>query len=81
MDELMAALVQNAALQLQTQGLANHQSVCHLMDLAYLEKLVKMDIAESFAAQGLAHANLPRDVAGLQTSAGVPAQGALVTKS
>lgn len=78
MDELMAALLQNSALQLQTQGLANHQVSCHLMDLAFIDKLVKMDIAESFAAQGLSHASLPRDVAGLQTSAGVPTQGAQV---
>jgi hypothetical protein len=68
----MSALLQNAALQLNTQAIANHQVACHLMDLAFTEKMAKMDIAESFAAQGLMHASLPRDVAGAQTASRVP---------
>ena len=68
-------LLQNSALQLSTQAIANHQSVCHLMDLSFVEKLVKMDIAESFAAQGLAAAQLPREAVGATlASGGYPAK-------
>ncbi len=72
MEQLQVALLGNAALQLQTQALANHQTVSHLADLAFLDKLSKMDIAESFAAQGLAQANLPRDAIGANLAAGTP---------
>lgn len=73
--DIFEKLLVNAALQLSTQGIANHQVSCHLMDLAFTEKLVKMDIAESFAAQGLSHSNLPRDAVGATVaSGGYPAQ-------
>lgn len=72
MDEIMAGLLQNAALQLSTQAIANHQTTAHMMDLSFLDKLSKMDIAESFAAQGLAHANLPRDAIGTNLAARTP---------
>ncbi len=72
METLLSGLLQNAALQLQTQALANHQTTSHLADLTFLDKLAKMDIAESFAAQGLAQANLPRDAIGTNLAAQTP---------
>ena len=70
----MMALLQNSALQLNVQALANHQTTAHLMDLAWLDKLTSMDIAESFATQGLQHASVGRDaVAGTVASGGYPA--------
>lgn len=77
MNEFMAALLQNSALQLNVQALANHQTTSHLMDLAWLDKLTKMDLAESFAAQGLTQASVGRDaVAGTIASGGYPADRA-----
>ena len=74
MDAFMQALLQNSALQLNVQALANHQTTSHLMDLAWLDKLTKMDLAESFAAQGLTQANVARDaVGGTIASGGYPA--------
>lgn len=73
-EEFMMALLQNSALQLNVQALANHQTTSHLTDLAYLDKLTKMDFAESFAAQGLVQANVARDAtAGTVASGGYPA--------
>lgn len=75
MDTFMAALLQNSALQLNVQALANHQTSAHLMDLAFIEKATKMDLAESFAAQGLQHASVGRDaVAGTIAGGGFPSQ-------
>ena len=72
-NTFFALLLQNAALQMSTQAIVNHQTASHLMDLAYLEKLTKMDLAESFAAQGLTASQAPRDAMGLRTSIHVPA--------
>ncbi len=68
----LEGLLANAALQLQTQALANHQTTSHLADLTFLDKLSKMDIAESFAAQGLAAAQLPREAAGINLASETP---------
>ncbi len=75
MNEFMAALLQNSALQLNVQAIANHQTSSHLMDLAFIDKAASMDIAESFAAQGLSHAAVSRDAVGATTaSGGFPSQ-------
>ena len=68
----LQALLMNAALQLNTQAIANHQTSSHLMDLSFVNLATKMDIAESFAAQGLAAAHLPREAAGLNLAAVTP---------
>jgi RES domain-containing protein len=68
--DIFEKLLVNTALQLSTQAIANHQVSCHLMDLAFTEKLVKMDLAESFAAQGLSHASAPRDAIAATTAGG-----------
>jgi hypothetical protein len=57
------------------QMVANHQFSVHVVNLSFGDKAAKMDIAESFAAQGLAAANVARDVAGLQTAHSVPKGG------
>ena len=79
MDTFMQQLLMNSALSgmrqdeaVARQGVMNHQTTAHLMDLSFTEKAVKMDIAESFAAQGLSHANAPRDAMGLRTAVHVP---------
>jgi RES domain-containing protein len=70
----METLIQMSALQLTNQCLANHQQVCHLSSLTFVDKLSKMDIAESFAVQGLQHASVGRDaVAGTVAGGGYPA--------
>ncbi len=58
------------------QLVANHQYAVHLANLAFGDKAAKMDIAESFAAQGLAASQLPREVSGLQTAHLVPGKAA-----
>lgn len=63
-------LLFNSALQLNTQAIANHQTAAHLMDLSFIDKAVKMDLAESYAAQGLAAAQLPRDAVGATVASG-----------
>lgn len=68
--DFLTMLLQNSALQLNVQALANHQTSSHLMDLAFIDKLVKMDLAESYAAQGLAAAQLPRDAVGATVASG-----------
>lgn len=76
----MQQLLMNSALSgmrqdeaVARQGVMNHQTTAHLMDLSFTEKAVKMDIAESFAAQGLSYSNAGRDAMVLRTSTHVPA--------
>jgi hypothetical protein len=57
------------------QLVAGHQFAMQTVNLAFGDKAAKMDIAESFAAQGLANAQLPREVSGLQTAHYVPQGG------
>lgn len=77
------ALLQSSSLQTSTlmnnnsaalANLVNHQhaNTTKLMDLAFTELATKMDIAESFAAQGLSHSATSRDAMGLRTSIHVP---------
>lgn len=72
MNEFLSALLLNAALQLNTQAIANHQTTSHLMDLSFVDQAVSMDIAESFATQGLQASQLPRDAAGLNLASQTP---------
>jgi hypothetical protein len=75
MEQFLTALLMQAALQLNVQALANHQTTQHFADLGWLDKLLSMDIAESYATQGLQHAATGRDaVAGTIASGGFPYQ-------
>lgn len=72
MDPLVAQALAGAMV-------AGHNFSMQTVNLAFGDKAAKMDIAESFAAQGLAASQVPRDVAGLQTVHYVP-NGANVAK-
>lgn len=73
MEAFLTNLLMQAALNLNVQALANHQTTSHFADLGWLDKLTSMDIAESYATQGLQHASVPRDaVAGSIASGGYP---------
>ena len=73
MELFLTNLLMQSALQLNVQALANHQTTQHFADLGWLNKLISMDIAESYAVQGLQHAATPRDaVAGSIVSGGYP---------
>jgi hypothetical protein len=54
--------------QVARQGIMNHQTACHLMDLSFVRDATEMSIPESYAVQGLASAHLPREQAGLNAS-------------
>lgn len=75
MEQFLTALLMQAALQLNVQAIANHQTTQHFADLGWLDKLLSMDIAESYATQGLSQAATGRDaVAGTIASGGFPYQ-------
>ena len=57
---------------LNASMLAQHNYATHLIDLNFGKKCAEMDIAESFAAQGLAQANVARDRVAGNTAAGAP---------
>lgn len=57
---------------LNASMLAQHNYAVHLLDLNFGKKSAEIDITESFAAQGLAHANVPRDRVAGNTAAGAP---------
>lgn len=57
------------------QGVMNHQTSAHLMDLAFIRDHTEMSIPESYAVQGLAMGHLPGQIAGLQTASQSPAAG------
>ena len=59
------------------QAVINHQGASQLCVLAFVRDATEMSIPESYAVQGLAASQTPRDVAGLQTAAGTPAQGSV----
>ena len=73
MEAFLTNLLMQSALNLNIQALANHQTTQHFADLGWLDKLISMDISESYAIQGLQHASVPRDaVAGNIVSGGHP---------
>lgn len=58
------------------QGVMNHQTASHLMDLSFVRDATEMSIPESFAVQGLNASSLPRDAAGLNLAAQTPKSAA-----
>jgi hypothetical protein len=73
MEVFLTNLLMQSALNLNVQALANHQTTQHFADLGWLDKLLTMDITESYAVQGLQHASTARDaVAGNIASGGHP---------
>ena len=54
------------------QGVMNHQSTCHLMDLYFVQGSNEVSIPEGYAMQGLSHSALPAQAAGLNLAAQTP---------
>ena len=84
MDTLLANLLGVGALSslrqddaVARQGVMNHQTSAHFMDLMFVRDANEMSIPESYAVQGLAASQLPRDAAGLRTSIHIPAPDAV----
>jgi hypothetical protein len=79
MNELMTMLLGMGALSslrhddaIARQGVMNHQTASHLMDLSFIRDATEMSIPESFAIQGLSLSNLPAQAAGMNLSSGTP---------
>lgn len=62
--------------QVARQGVMNHQSASHLMDLAFIRDATEMSIPESYAVQGLSMAQNSRETQALNTAAQTPQKGA-----
>jgi hypothetical protein len=79
MNELMNALLGMGALSslrhddaVARQGVMNHQTACHLMDLSFVRDATEMSIPESYAVQGLALSQLPAQAAGMNLGSQTP---------
>ena len=79
MNELMNALLGMGALSslrhddaVARQGVMNHQTAAHLMDLSFVRDATEMSIPESYAVQGLALSNLPAQAAGMNLGSQTP---------
>lgn len=57
------------------QAVMDTNRAAGLMAFSFVRDATEVSIPEAYAIQGLAASHLPRDVAGLQTAAGSPAQG------
>lgn len=56
------------------QAVMNHQTACHLMDLAFVRDSTELSIPESYAVQGLSMAHLARESQGLNLASQTPAK-------
>lgn len=54
------------------QGVMNHQTGSHLMDLSFIRDATEMSIPESYAVQGLALSQLPAQAAGMNLGSQTP---------
>lgn len=54
------------------QGVMNHQTAAHLMDLSFINAQTEVSVPESYAIQGLAAAQLPREAAGINLAHQTP---------
>lgn len=79
MVELMQMLLGIGALSslrhddaVSRQGVMNHQTAAHLMDLSFVRDATEMSIPESYAVQGLALSNLPAQAAGMNLGSQTP---------
>lgn len=54
------------------QGVMNHQTSSHLMDLSFIRDATEMSIPESYAVQGLALSTLPAQAAGVNLGSQTP---------
>ena len=79
MNELLAAILGIGALgslrqdeAVSRQGVMNHQTAAHLMDLAFVRDHTEMSIPESYAVQGLQLSQLPAQAAGMNLGSQTP---------
>lgn len=79
MDELLQALLGMGGLSsfrqddnVARQGVMNHQTAAHLMDLSFIRDATEMSIPESYAVQGLALSTLPSQSAGMNLGSQTP---------
>ena len=79
MNDLLAAILGIGALgslrqdeAVGRQGVMNHQTAAHLMDLAFVRDHTEMSIPESYAVQGLQLSQLPAQAAGMNLGSQTP---------
>jgi hypothetical protein len=82
MNELLASMLTVGALSalrhddtVSRQGVMNHQTSAHFMDLSFIRDAVEMSIPESYAVQGLALSQLPAQAAGMNLGSQTPKNG------
>lgn len=82
MDQLLTAILGSSAISslrqdetVARQGVMNHQTASHLMDLSFINAQTEMSIPESYAVQGLSLSNLPAQTAGMNTAVRTPQVG------
>lgn len=54
------------------QGVMNHQTASHLMDLSFINAQTEMSIPESMAVSGMTLSTLPAQAAGMNLSSQTP---------
>lgn len=79
MDELLKAILGSQSVSalrhddaVARQGVMNHQTAAHLMDLSFINAQTEVSIPESYAIQGLAASHLPREAAGINLASQTP---------
>lgn len=79
MNEIIAAMLGFGALSslrnddtVARQGVMNHQTAAHMMDLSFIRDATEMSIPESYAVQGLALSSLPAQAAGMNLGSQTP---------
>lgn len=82
MNELISAMLAIGALSslrnddtVARQGVMNHQTAAHFMDLSFVRDATELSIPESLAVQGMSLSNLPGQAAGMNLSSQTPSGG------
>lgn len=79
MDPLLLAILGATAVSafrqddnVARQGVMNHQTAAHLMDLSFINAQTEVSVPESYAIQGLASSQLPREATGANLAVRTP---------
>lgn len=79
MNELLSLLMGVGALSslrhddaVARQGIMNHQTGAHLLDMTIARDATEMSIPESYAVQGLSMSQAPREAVAANTAARTP---------
>lgn len=54
------------------QGVMNHQTSAHMMDMVFIQSVTEVSVPESYAMQGLSASTLPVNAAGMNLASGTP---------